>query len=135
MVCPQRGYNSTGIIKPETLACYRVHADTLTQSLVSNAKTANDVRRTLELFARTLPKDVAEKALPTARIPRTSLPRDCTVLPPFRKPQVGDSFFAEALAIDPDGPGRTEFAELPAATKRAGHAVTKLRVTILRMIQ
>ncbi len=53
--------------QPETLACYRVHAENQSRALAGTARNARDVRRTLELFADYLPADLAAEIMPVAQ--------------------------------------------------------------------
>ena len=53
--------------QPENLARYRIHTDNLTHELAKSGATARDVRRTLELFARMIPANIANQALPASR--------------------------------------------------------------------
>ena len=57
---------------PERLACWRTdHAHQLTDQLVESFAAQFDFRRTLDIFARTLPAGVAAAVLPEARTLRT----------------------------------------------------------------
>ena len=56
---------------PEPLATWRTdHAHQLTEQLLESFAAQLDFRRTLEIFARTLPRDVAAAVLPAARTRR-----------------------------------------------------------------
>jgi hypothetical protein len=99
--------------QPETLACYRVHAENQSHVLARSAQNARDVRRTLELFAEYLPPDLLTEVLPAAQefhgrqFFQTA--HSC-----LRQGQdaLGRMFALEALAIDPNGVARPEFAHI-----------------------
>jgi glycosyltransferase involved in cell wall biosynthesis len=99
--------------EPEALACYRVHPDNQTHQLTGSGRVARDIRRTLELFAQILPAELAARILPGARQfhGRHFLDRAHHCV------QNGNHALArklllEAIAIDPDGLARPEFARL-----------------------
>jgi protein O-GlcNAc transferase len=99
--------------QPETLAVWRVHEANQTHELARAGIAARDIRRTYELFAQYLPKDIAALALPAGREfhARQFLG---TGLAHAQTGNLGlvDRLVLEALAMDPDGPARPEFAPL-----------------------
>ena len=97
----------------ETLACYRVHTDNLTQKYAQTGQNARDVRRTLEIFADLLPADLAAQVFPVAR-EFHSRQFFNTALGCMKagKLELANRFLFEALTIDPDGVGRPGFAAL-----------------------
>ena len=99
--------------QPEALAWYRIHAANQSHDLAGHGQTARDIRRTLEIIALNLPKDVAAQAIPAARQnhARNFLNTAFTCLNAGNQRLAG-RFLREALAIDARSMARTEFAML-----------------------
>jgi hypothetical protein len=99
--------------QPEALAWYRYHANRQTNDLARSGRTGQDIRRTLELFARVLPSDVSAQVVPASRQSFCQLFLN-TALSCLQagNPGLAGRFLTEALAIDSQGVGRPEFAQL-----------------------
>ena len=99
--------------QPEALARYRVHASNQTLDLARTGQTARDIRRTLDIFASVLPREVALQTLPAGRqfYARQFLASALAHLQTGNQ-ELADRFLFEALEIDPDAPARPEFAHL-----------------------
>ena len=118
--------------QPETLAVYRVHLANLSHQLAQSGQNARDVRKTLEIFAQSLPADLARAVLPAAQeyhageFFKTAL--SCYQVGNLR---MAREFLSAALAIDPRGIEREGFATLlrhPAAAELR----EQIRSTLLR---
>ena len=99
---------------PEQLATWRTdHAHQLTTQLLNSFATHLDFRRTLEIFARTLPKGVAAAVLPEARNLRTRryLTGAAECLRNGR-PDLAKRNVWEAFALSDAAVGLPEFIEL-----------------------
>jgi glycosyltransferase involved in cell wall biosynthesis len=99
--------------QPEALARYRVHAGNQTLDLARTGRTARDIRRTLDIFADVLPREMAVQTLPASRRfhARQFLSTALAQLQAGSQ-ELAEHFLSEALAIDPDAPARLEFAQL-----------------------
>jgi protein O-GlcNAc transferase len=99
--------------QPEALARYRYHASNQTLDLARTGRTAQDIRRTLEIFADVLPTDVAMQGLPFGRQfhARQFLGTALSHLQTGNQ-ELADRFLFEALALDADAAERPEFAKL-----------------------
>jgi len=99
---------------PERLATWRTdHAHQLTSRLLESFAAQLDFRRTLEIFERTLPKDVAAAALPEARNQRARRylagAAECMR---NARPDLARRNVWEALALYESAVALPEFAEL-----------------------
>jgi glycosyltransferase involved in cell wall biosynthesis len=99
--------------QPETLACYRVHRANQSHQLAQTGQNARDVRKTLEIFAQTLPEDLAREVLPAAQEYHAGefLKTALTCYQLGNQPHARE-FLSAALAIDPHALEREGFAEL-----------------------
>jgi protein O-GlcNAc transferase len=99
--------------QPETLACYRVHPDSLTHNRARLGQNARDFRRAIEAIAEMLPADLAPKIVPVAQeFHARQLFDSALKLMDANDPELANLFLMEGLAIDPHGPGRPGFAAL-----------------------
>lgn len=96
--------------QPESLARYRMHATNQTHDLAKSGRTATDVRRTLESFSTSLPKDLADAVLPISRQQhaRQFLETAATAT----DSSLTSHLVREALTLDADASGRAEFARI-----------------------
>jgi hypothetical protein len=99
---------------PETLAHWRTHhAGQLTEQLLESFAAQLDFRRTLEIFARTLPPGVASAALPEARTLRMKrYLAGAAECPRNGRPDLARRNVREAFALGEGAAGLPEFAEL-----------------------
>ena len=99
--------------QPETLACYRVHSDSLTHNRARLGQNARDFRRAIEVIAEMLPADLAPKIVPVSQEFHSRQLFDSALkLMDANDPELANLFLMEGLAIDPLGPGRAGFAAL-----------------------
>ncbi len=99
--------------QPETLACYRVHPQNQSYALAQVAQNARDVRRTLELFAEYLPADLLPDVMPPAReYHAQQFFQTAHAWLRADNADLGRQFAIEAMAIDPNGAARPEFAHI-----------------------
>jgi len=99
---------------PEPLATWRTeHAHQLTEQLLESFAAQLDFRRTLEIFERTLPRDVAAAVLPAARTRRAGryLAGAAECLRNSRADLAKRNVW-EAFALEEAAAGLPEFAEL-----------------------
>jgi hypothetical protein len=99
---------------PESLAHWRTHhAGQLTEQLLESFAAQLDFRRTLEIFARTLPAGVASAALPEARTQRMKRYLDGAAESlRNRRPDLARRNVFEAFALGEGAAGLPEFAAL-----------------------
>ena len=99
--------------QPETLACYRMHPENQSHALAHVGQNARDVRRTLELFAVYLPADVLSEVMPAAQEYHSrQFFQTAHACLRAGNETLGKEFALEALAIDPNGVARPEFAHV-----------------------
>lgn len=95
------------------LAFYRLHDENLTKSLAKSGKTAENIRRTLDIFADVLPKEIALLCLPHAKQmhAREFLTKALDGLA-SRDAPVAEAFMVEALRMCPDACAFPEFGRI-----------------------
>lgn len=95
------------------LAFYRLHDESLTSSLAKSAKTAQDIRRTLDIFADILPKEMVPLCLPGARqMHARQFLTEALEGIASRDAAVAEAFMIEALRICPDACAFPEFGRI-----------------------
>jgi protein O-GlcNAc transferase len=95
------------------LAFYRLHDQNLTNSLAKSGKTAENIRRTLDIFADVLPKDMAPLCLPGARqMHARQFLSEALAGIASRDAVVAEAFMIEALRICPDACAFPEFGRI-----------------------
>jgi glycosyltransferase involved in cell wall biosynthesis len=120
------------LFQPETLACYRVHFANQSHQLAQTAQNARDVRKTLEVFAQTLPTDLLQEVMPAAQEYHAG-EYFKTALSCYQAGNlpIAREFLSAALAIDPHGLEREGFLALlrhPAALE----VQARIRATLVR---
>lgn len=97
----------------KTMAFYRVHDHNLTQTLTRTGRAAENIRRSLDIFAGVLPPDIAAACLPQARQnhARDFLISALECLHAQDGP-TARTFLVEALKTFPDSCAFSEFAKL-----------------------
>jgi protein O-GlcNAc transferase len=99
--------------QPETLACYRVHSDSLTHNRARLGQNARDFRRAIEAIALMLPADLAPKVVPVSQeFHARQLFDSALKLMDANDSELASLFLTEGLAINPLGPGRPGLAAL-----------------------
>jgi hypothetical protein len=112
-----------------------IHTSNQTLELHRTGKTASDIRRTLEIFAEYLPKDIASEAMPKARFAyaRQFLSAALSHLR-VGNHSVANQFVLEAVSLTRDAPALPEFAQL-IQDAAAGKIRQEISGALLRSLQ